>query len=118
MDRKVGVLTSGILTFCFSSCYLESSQLGVPCSHITPLHGNQTVDEQFTCTLSISVSRGEGGQDHMHKTSHCRVGLRKLANTCTVGRGVTNHWTEMDWTGLDWTLENVRNKLINHRKQN
>ena len=32
--------------------------------------------------------------------------------------GVTNHWTEVDWTGLDWTHKNVRNKLINHRKQN
>ena len=30
--------------------------------------------------------------------------------------GVTNHWIEVDWTGLDWTLENVRNKLINHQK--
>ena len=27
-------------------------------------------------------------------------------------------WTGLDWTGLDWTHENVRNKLINHRKQN
>ena len=26
--------------------------------------------------------------------------------------GVSNHWT-----GLDWTHKNVRNKLINHRKQ-
>ena len=34
------------------------------------------------------------------------------------GMGVTNHWTEVDWTGLDWTHQNVRNKLINHRKQN
>ena len=42
--------------------------------------------------------------------------------------GVTNHWTEVDWTevdwtevdwtGLDWTHKNVRNKLINHQKQN
>ena len=32
--------------------------------------------------------------------------------------GVTNHWTEVDWTGLDWTHKNIRNKLINHRKQN
>ena len=33
-------------------------------------------------------------------------------------QGVTNHWTEVDWTGPDWTHKNVRNKLINHRKQN
>jgi len=38
------------------------------------------------------------------------LGLRKM--------GVTNHWTEVDWTGLDWTHKNVRNKLVNHRKQN
>ena len=32
--------------------------------------------------------------------------------------GATNHWTEVDWTGLDWTHKNVRNKFINHPKQN
>ena len=33
-------------------------------------------------------------------------------------QSVTDHWTEVDWTGVDWTHENVRNKLINHWKQN
>ena len=36
----------------------------------------------------------------------------------TVWMGVANHWSEVDWTGPNWTHRDLRNKLINHRKQN
>ena len=50
-------------------------------------------------------------QPHVHTQVVC-------VDRITYHSGVTNHLTEVDWTGLDWTHKNVRNKLINHQKQN
>ena len=69
----------------------------------------KTVDGQYTSYAAESV------RDSLQLRRYLRNRHYFAEAASTSGRqcdgGVTNHWTE-----VDWTHENVRNKLINHRK--